>query len=30
MTFPRIILFAAAMVACVTPGSGIGPTAARG
>ena len=29
MTFPRIILFAAALVACVTPGSGIAPTAAR-
>jgi tetratricopeptide (TPR) repeat protein len=30
MTFPRILLFAAALVACVTSGSGIGPTAAHG
>src|SRR5262245_56080462 len=29
MTIPRILLFAAALAACVTPGSGIGPTAAR-
>ncbi len=29
MTFPRIILFAAALLACVAPSSGIGPTIAR-
>ena len=29
MTFPRIVLFAAALLACAAPGSGIGPTIAR-
>ena len=29
MTFPRIVLFAAALLACAAPGPGIGPTIAR-